>query len=205
MALDRNERAILGELARQVNSKLSKAIPAIRKELQRELRQRLFDSPEYNSLLFGQLHMELGVNDASARLEEIINVWIDSTKVELVPVKITGNGLSGGLKIVSLGRDDFQDVIELSSAYISLERGGRFPWLEYLMLEGDKTVYDYYYTLPTPSEIPYSRAGGIMRAKEGSRWKFNSEYKGRKDDNWITRILEGNFQDKLEKIIEGAL
>lgn len=200
MAISDNEKRLLVEVAKQLNEKLSKAIPLIRKQVQNIISTRIRASEEWSSIQFGKLHSELGVDNAAQRLDDILTIWIDGTKVELVKVQVINNRLDGGLRITGAGRTDFSDTLSHSSAHIQIDNG-TFDWLEMLLLAGDRVISDYYYTIPNKYEVPYSRTGkGIMRHKTGSQWSLSPEFKGKENDNFVTRSLQG-IENDIEQML----
>lgn len=198
-----NEKQVLKEVARQLNEKLSKAIPLIRKQVQNIISTRIRASEEWSSIQFGKLHTELGVDNAAQRLDDILTIWIEGTKVELVKVQVINNRLDGGLRITGAGRTDFSDTLTHSSAHIQIDNG-TFDWLEILLLAGDRVISDYYYKIPNKYESPYSRAGGYMKHKTGSHWSLSPEYKGKENSNGVTRSLQG-IENDIEQMLAKVL
>lgn len=203
MAISDNEKRLLQEFVKQLNDKLVRAIPQIRKEVANECDLRIRNSPEYDSLLYGSLKTELGVDSAPQRLNDILNIWLESIRVQLSPFKVVGTRIEGGLQITGMDTTDFQQSKHSSPANITLKDGSVWPWLEVLVL-GSQPIYGYYYTLPNRHEAEYSRAGGFQRKKIGASWQLSGEYSGVEKDNFVTRSLK-RIETRLAEIIQGAI
>lgn len=157
--------------------------------------------PEYTALLSGTLQYELGIVDPGSRLKEILATIESGAIVSTKPLKTTGSGFSGGVKL-QMVKSDFSDLLNLGSASFVSENGSQINWLEWLLIEGDSVIISDYDFILGPSK--YSRTGmGIMRSMSGGSWRVPPEYAGTANNNWITRAIEAasqSIQKEIEKI-----
>lgn len=140
----------------------------------------------------GQLRAELGIDDIS-RLDTILQVWLDSIKVDLISFRVAGNGLTGGLTIHGCGLKDATDLDSYLASRIRLKEG-EWPFMKVLLTAGSSVVVNDYGFFPANSyEAPYSRSGvGIMRSGINRRWSVPAWAAGTiSGDNFVTRALQG--------------
>lgn len=197
------EKGILTALLPEVSAFMNKASKYVQSNIFPIIKESILAQPEYDSLVNGQLRLELGIPDAAMRVEDLINVWINNTIVEYKPPQIMNNRIKSSFTIKMI-RANFSDVLSLNLA--SIERnaiGATIPWLEWLLLEGTATLVDNYEVFIGPHNR--SRTGyAIMKASDGQGWGVPPEYAGTINDNWITRALEGCKPD-IQKLLERAL
>ena len=83
------------------------------------------------------------------------------------------------------------------SSHVS-DNGHIIEWLRWLLLEGDKTIANYFFL---PGRRSKSRTGrGIMVQKEGRVWSIPPQFRGTATDNFATRALE-NLDKALDRIV----
>ena len=84
------------QVLREINLKLSKALPIAAKTievaLQKLVKDRLLSSPVVDSLAGGVLKAQFGLVDGGARISSIISRWAES--IEVVALRGTGQGFS---------------------------------------------------------------------------------------------------------------
>ena len=117
-------KIIFSRIDNAINSSLgtikSKTIDVLTLAIQNE--------PEYNSLKFGQLRMELGIEDTGV-VDNIINTIVQTFSVTKT-LRYNTRGLSDGVKITVLSGSDLNSTISSSDANINdTERGYSLPWL----------------------------------------------------------------------------
>lgn len=180
---------ILTALLEDVQNTFNKSIPKIKKEIQELVVDTIKNTPEYSSLVSGQLRLELGIPDASAKIQELLNIWISNIEVEMKPFKINNMGLSGGFSINCI-KSDFSDVLSSSAAQVEDNvRGYSLPWLNWLLLEGGKILVKDHIVVIGNSD--FSRTGeAIMRTSTAGSWRVPPEFAGTADNNWITRAID---------------
>jgi hypothetical protein len=143
---------------------------------------------------------EFGLPDADSRLGSIISLW---KKIDFVysPVVIRNGFLSGSFSL-NMIRSDFVDVINSEAAIYTTSKGSRLNWLEWLCLEGNKTIIKDYVIELGPN--PRSRTGmAVMRGEISGKWSVPSEFSGTINDNWITRSINSITPNIQQVIKEG--
>jgi len=197
------ERAILNALLPDTIEYMNKASVFIKNNLYPLLKSAILSQPEYESLVNGQLRLELGIPDASSRVQDLIDIWISNAVVEYKKPSIVNNKIKSSLSIKMI-KVDFSDVVNLRLAHIDRATiGATIPWLEWLLLEGTATLVDNYEVFIGPNNR--SRTGSaIMKASEGDSWSIPSEFAGTIGDNWITRAID-SMKDNVQELLKKAL
>ena len=158
------------------------------KRIQENFSRLLLDSDTIKSLSGGQLTWEFGFDDISVRISDILNQWINSMRIEHKPLKIIANGLVGGFTI-NMVKSDWSDVIDRESAiFTTPEHNYDLRWLEWLLIEGGKTII---------ADYDFVGRGGLGRLEHGlmvknarrKRWSVPSEFQGTTDNNFVTQVI----------------
>ena len=181
-------KRISKQIADSLNSAVMGAVPTISSRIKSLVRNAIVSSPEYISLLGGVLQGELGVPSSGERLSRILDIWLKSMKISRKPIRSVGSRISGGITVTMI-RDDYGDVLGTAEASYTTSKGRNIPWLEWLLIAGDKTlVADYIFTEDISTGI--SRTGlGLMRQKNTGRWHVPREFAGTATNNFVTRAL----------------
>lgn len=190
-------------LLSQLDNFLINLIPKLKSGLSVIITRSIVSSPEYNSLLSGELQYNFGINDSNNKLNELLNIWANNINIEYTAPKLSNNKIVSKL-LASMIRIDFADVLYTDYALvIDSMRGYSLPWLEWLLLEGNKSIIqDYEIVVGTNNR---SRTGmAIMRSSYGDSWKVPSQYAGTQNDNWITRAID-TIGDDVDKLLESLL
>lgn len=189
---------------KEIRKVLAKSYPRIQKGVLRELRDnlryRITNSPEYESIIGGSLRGELGLPDGFGRISRIIDQWVDSIRVRV----LVGTGKKLGSVTIGMINSDYSDVLGLPEAVLSYtNRRGKtisLEWLKWLLKEGESTIISEYDFSPSRK----GRTGlGVMIQKRGG-WKVPSQFSGVDKDNFVTRSFEGVSKD-IEIIIRQEL
>lgn len=193
-------KMILESLRDEVSNTINRALPKIQNNIRSIVKQAIENSPEYSSLLKGNLRLELGIPDAESRVNTIINTWISNISIENKPIKVTNNGLSGGFSLAMIA-SDFADVLALSASSITDESNGyTIPWLEWLLLAGGKVIIKDYIVVFGSNKA--SRTGyAIMKQSPGNSWRVPPEFAGTVSNNWITRAID-SLDDSITTTIQ---
>lgn len=194
---------LLSALLEEVRDSFNKSVPQIQRKIQEAVVGAIKGSPEYSSLVSGQLKLELGIPDAASKIEELLNIWTSNIEVEIKPFKVTNMGLSGGFSIHCI-KSDFSDVLSTDAAQVEDNiRSYSLPWLSWLLLEGGKILVKDHVVVVGSS--PFSRTGGaIMRTSMSSSWRVPPEFAGTERDNWITRAID-QLDDEITKIFQETI
>ena len=188
-------------IARRLYSALKSAAPAILVEIKDVVRQAIVASPEYRELFGGSLQAELGVPNAGSRIDRILDMWIESIEVQVQSPKSSIRGFTGGLSIVGI-RDGYGDVLGSSDATYVTEKGRTIPWLQWLLIEGDRAIIADYTFSSNIGSGQRSRTGlGVMKQDRSKRWRVPPQFSGTSTNNFVTRSLN-SVAVQIEKAIQ---
>lgn len=209
------------ELQENVHEIQRKVIKALKEELDRRLyrlsikcldviktiiKEGIENQPEYASLDDGKLAANFGFRDGKARIDSIIQYWLNHIVISTSKTKMQNNLIVAGIQIRGL-QIDYEDILKLQEASVITKIGQSLPWLEWLLKFGDKSIvldYDIMY-----GPIPRSRSGkAIMIHNKGDRWGVPPEFAGTPNNNFVTRAIasvQGQLDAALTDIIERGL
>ena len=191
---------VLKEISKKVKLKVPKIKTTITDSLRKVVREVLIATPEYQSILQGKLKAELGIPESDSRIMSVIDTWVNN-----IEVKVTAG--TNPLLLIDIGiiKEDYSDVLSLPEAqyiYKSSRSQGEIPWLQWLLLEGDKRIINRY---EFSNNTRGSRTGmGIMISKERGFWQVPPEFSGTSTDNFATRAFD-NIESVIDKIVEQAI
>ncbi len=184
------ERMMLQAIRDIFNKGLPKVAELVQKDLQQNISRVITETNEYESLILGPLNAHFGLEKGSelGRLDDIISVLAKSIRVIPIRVAVRGKKLTGGLRI-GMFQADFQDILNIPSAFVHTAKGEVLPWLEWLLLRGDQIIIvDYRIDF---ANHPQSRSGeAIMIKDQSSIWRVPPGVSGDKKANWITRAVK---------------
>lgn len=193
-------KEILITLLPDIIDYMNNVIKYIKINLPEVVRNAIVSTPEYQSLVGGQLQFELGIPDVNQKISGLLNIWMNNMVYEYQIPRIANNKIISNFS-VGMIRVDFDDVIYSEYATIRDVKGYSLPWLEWLLMEGNTILVPAHEVLFGPSS--YSRTGNaIMRKNKNRNWKVPAQYAGTLNDNWITRALdsaESDIQDVLNR------
>lgn len=195
--LKESEKQINAIIAAEVNKAfkqiVARARPIIIREIQTLFKRSVESSPEYQSLLFGKLMSEFGIEDSSRKLADIMKTWLDSINTEY--------NTKTGVLTINMCLSDFRDVLGLEAASIITDKGQELEWLRWLLLDGDKTIIRDFHIEYNPL---YSRTDSDIMVKGGA-WKVPAEFSGSLGDNFVTRALDTISDETISNIIQKQL
>lgn len=183
-------KAFLAEMNRRNNPLKIRArlMPLI----QQVIIEAIHNSSEYQSLTQpgGILRGELGIPDAARRITTFIDIWVKNIDFIVYPWRMAGRQIRGGFEFKAIDAT-FKDVLAHDDALLITEKDQLLPWLEWLLLEGDKILVTDHVYIQTSRARFYSRTNqGIMsKQSTGIGWKVPAQYSGVISDNWITRTI----------------
>lgn len=194
------QKAVTNEVKKAIRKSLPKIQKTMTKALRLLVRQRLVNTPEYQSIVGGTLRGELGLPDGQRRITTIIEQWIDNIGVN---VSTRAGAFLGSLSIHMID-SDYSDVLGLPEAELRYtNKAGQtkeLQWLKWLLLEGDRVIVSDFDFAPSRQ----GRTGlGIMVKRRGG-WKVPSQFAGTSRDNFVTRAFDG-IEDDIEIIIRQEL
>jgi len=194
---------IIKTLIPQVHKYMIKNEKEIKSGLPVIIAKAIESSPEYSSILGGQLKYELGIPNSPAVLSSLIDIWINSLYVKYDPPRFVAGQIKSSLNI-SMIKADFSDVLGSSYAYVyDLKRKYTLPWLSWLLLEGQAPIIQGHKVVMGPN--PASRTGMAIMSEDSSSWSVPSKFAGTVSDNWITRSIysySGEISNFLKRTIE---
>lgn len=201
------DRQFKSAVQKEINQALNKAKVEVVDYLKRAVRQALEDSPEYKSLINGDLSAQFGFvkGQEQSYVDPVIDYIINSIDVDIDKFKYEiGGGYSIKLIVV--------DIDELSfigkATYTSSPSGENIEWLNWLLTQGNKIIIQNFYIRFGQFTSKKSRSTrAIMVKKQGASWGINSSSKvpsglsGTVDNNWFTRAISGYMGDNGQGII----
>ena len=194
-------KSILDALIPEVDAYMKNKLQFIRTNLPAIIEDIITNSETYSSLVGGQLQYEFGIPDPQPKLDEILNIWTKNIDITYNrPVSSSAN-IKASFS-VSLIRSDFSDVLSSDAALVvdSL-RGYNLPWLEWLLLEGNKTIIKNQQVIVGSSK--FSRTGLALMRESNQSWKVPSQFAGSISNNWITRAIDDN-QNIINNFLQKA-
>lgn len=192
---------ILQALLYDITKYMENGIALVKNQLPLIIRQSIVNSPEYSSLLNGELRYEFGIPDPGVKLAGLLDIWCDNIKYSYMKPIIVSNKIKAIFSANTI-RIDYADVLYTDYALvIDSTRGYNLPWLEWLLLEGNKTIIDKYEVIIGPNQ--YSRTGNALMKPSNRSWKVPSSYAGTASDNWITRAID-SVTDDIENLLNKA-
>jgi hypothetical protein len=179
---------------------MTNGINTLKRELPEIVRASIVNTPEYESIMNGKLKYEFGIPDPSSKLAGLLDIWSNNIQVQYMKPSIIGSKIKGFFS-ANMIRIDFADVLYTDYALvIDNLRGYNLPWLEWLLLEGNRIIVSKHIVSMRPSV--YSRTGNAVMIESKKSWRVPSEFSGTIGDNWITRSLdsaEGAIEDLLQR------
>lgn len=193
-------KEILNALLPEVTNFMNNGVNLIKKELPTLLQNAIVNTPEYSSILNGKLKYEFGIPDSNVKLNNLVDLWIENIKYPYMKPTIIGNKIKSSFEVNAV-RVDFAEVLYSNDALvIDNIRGYNLPWLEWLLLEGNRTIISKQEVVIGPNK--FSRTGNALMRDSNKSWKVPSEFSGTVTNNWITRAIdgvEGNIQSLLDR------
>lgn len=179
--------AIMDGIREVLDNAIRKSVPRITNDMKAMMVDALMSEPEYSSLISGKLRADFGIRDTSV-VNQIVNRLAETITVTTKPINIKSNGLTGGLTVQMIPSTDFGGIIFQDIAQTKDDKGYSLPWLEWLLLQSNKTIVKNYEVQYGSS--PYSRSGMALMIKSNSDWRVPPEFAGSTNNNWTTRAIE---------------
>lgn len=181
-----------------LNTAFNRSIKNLKVKIPQQVKNAIISEPEYQSLISGKLQYEFGIPDATTKVNKILDIWSNNINVNIIPVTISGNRLRGGFAI-NMIQSDYGDVLGDDSAnVVDSKSGAVLPWLEWLLLYGNKIIINNYQVQVGPNKN--SRTGLAIMVSSKESWRVPPEFAGSTDNNWITRALS-----KLDSTISNII
>jgi hypothetical protein len=192
---------ILEALLPQTEKYMSNGIKKLKLDIPLIIEKAIRNSPEYQSILFGDLRYELGIPDSSQKLQGLINIWLNNIEFNYNKPIISNNKIKSSFSI-NMIRSDFSDVLSSDFAIVQdNERNYNLNWLRWLLLDGNKIIVPNQEVVFGQNKA--SRTGFAVMRKSNKSWKVPSFYSGTQDENWITRAIDTVSSD-IYSVVTGA-
>jgi len=189
--LNAMNQKILRAFASDIKIDFDKGIRTIQNTLPGLVRKIILSSPEYYSLVGGELKFELGIPDAPEKINAMIFAWTSDIKYKISPPSVVRDRIVGGFS-AELIKADFSDILGADYTQVyDRYRGYSLPWFQWLVLEGRTQVVPDHQVSYVKTQR--SRTGRAIMVP-GAGWGLTN-YAGTKENNWITRaIAAGNVE-----------
>lgn len=195
------QQNILKAMLPEVSSLMNKGITKLKSNLPNIIRQAIINTPEYESLSRGKLKYEFGIANVDSKLASLISVWSTNIQYTYKAPNIIAGRIRSSFS-ASMIRADFSDVLYADfAAVVDTLRGYTLPWLEWLLLEGNKTIVRNYEVILGPNRS--SRTGYALMKPSNRSWKVPSEFSGTINNNWITRAIDA-AESNIQKLLNEA-
>jgi hypothetical protein len=185
------QEMVNAEAIRVLNSRVPRVVSDIEAGIAHGLKHVLVNNDEYESLTTGgdlAQHFGLEKSQAITKLDNIIDTIIGSIQVKFKRFQNRTGTIQGGITVSAI-KDDFIDIISIPAGQVVTDKGQSLPWLEWLLIEGDRIIITDFEIQMGPS--PYSRAGdAIMIPKKAGVWRVPPQFSGTQTNNWITRAVD---------------
>jgi hypothetical protein len=201
------DRRFKSAVEKEINQALVKAKPEVLEYLKRAVKQTLESSPEYYSLIEGDLAFQFGFVKGAEKsyVDPVIDYIINSINTDVVKFKYdVGGGYSINLVVLSV--DELSAVGK--ATYISKPSNEPIEWLNWLLTQGNKIIIDGYRIVIGKIPPDKSRSTkAIMVKKAGASWGLNTASKvpsglaGTMNNNWVTRAIDLYMGDNSQGII----
>jgi len=190
---------ILDSIREHLNQAFQKARSILAKKIPLEVYKVIVSEPEYQSLISGKLRYEFGIPESAQKVNQIVDLWTRNVVVDVTPITLGAGGLRGGFSI-NMIKDNYEDVLTSDDAIVVDQLSQAvLPWLEWLLLYGDKIIVRNYTVQVGPS--PYSRTGLAIMKPSKESWRVPPEFAGTTTNNWVTRALE-KLDDTIPNMIQ---
>lgn len=195
--------AMLKALLPQVINFMNKVVDTIKTELPTIVRNAITNSPEYNSILGGNLKYQFGIADSSSKLNGLINIWTNNINIEYIKPSISSGQIKSKLSAQMI-KADYSDVLGTEySNMTDTQRGYSLPWLQWLLLEGNQVIIPESVIVLGPNSN--SRTGyAVMRPSKTGFWRVPPEFAGTSQDNWLTRAIN-DATPQINNLLNKAL
>ena len=172
--------AILTAMIDPITKQIKNGAKELKRKIPLIIETAIKSQPEYNSLISGQLKDEFGLAGAAQKIDSLINIW-QKIEIDIQQPRIKGKQITGGITINAI-RSDYSDVLNLPAALQTTKKGQNLPWLDWLLIQGDKVIIKEYDLV-----VGKGRAGNtIMRRNVAGKWSVPSSFAGTPNNNWIT-------------------
>lgn len=180
------EAKIHQALVDKINQKLklgqNKAIQKARSYVKRWV----LSQPEMQSIAMGgSLAGEFGIptGQGGPIAESVATAVSLATTFEFTPF----NNKFKGSAILNFQPLTFANLLSLPTGYVNTLKSGRLHWMDWILIEGNKTIVVGYEYVPEGGE----GRSGLGKMSKGTMWRVPPQFAGTRQDNFITRAFLG--------------
>jgi len=195
------QTSILRSLLPEVKKYLDGAINKLKISLPLLLEQSILTTPEYMSLSSGKLRLEFGIPDPVAKINGLINIWLNNIEYIYQTPSIQGQTIRANFS-AGLVKTDYSDVLGSNFAQVIDQSGYSLPWLQWLLLDGNKIIVPSHQVVIGPNRA--SRTGFAIMRQSSVGWQVPTEFAGTANDNWITRAID-SAAPEIEQLLDRVL
>lgn len=160
--------------------------------------QKFLDSETYDSLIYGELRAEFGLDD-----EEVSNIYTMLNDIIHVYFNIYNTKVNN-LVTLEVGLVDKEDIDFNTHGVFYTKKGEPIHWLYWLLTQDENEVVPDY-ALYLKQGAGRSEMAIMILPKDGSGgYRVEGYFAGTEKDNWITRTLRAN-KEEIVKIISQTL
>lgn len=201
------ERNILKAIAEEFNIRMVNKLPNIKNRIANLSIQIIQSTPTYASLVGGDLagHFGLPIAHKVTMVNNILDTIKNNIDITYKNVRVSGIRFLNGLSIGVLLKN-FTDILNMSEAIVTTEKGVNLLWLEWLLTAGDRIIISEH-------SINFSAGMGrsgmaIMVNNSAGIWRVPPQHAGTINNNWLTRAFKDNqnfYLTEISKILENEL
>lgn len=188
------------ELQKLVSSSISYAINKTRSLFIQEIKKSLIEDSFYLSLTDydNVLFFQIGLPNVGSVADTIVDYVSKAFSLRKLPAKKND---FGGFSIVVL-KEGIQPLISLPFAGYTSKRGD-VDWLQWLLTAGTSEVVANYRIMYGDFRSSRTKEAIMVPSKSGG-FRFDAEFAGTEDNNWITRSLS-RLESRLKAIFENII
>lgn len=193
------EKKINKSVVSKINSGLLKAQKELTYGLREIIREKIYQSPEYVSLLTATLRGEFGLSKPKYMVNTVVDVFLQSFRTQLKLASVEDRTFYANLSIEI--KVNFEKLVEIPEAFQEATNqdtvafGGEvslLPWLRWLLLEGTSSlVFDH----SVVRDQGKGRSGlkFLMSYTPGSNFSISHKnFTGTESSNFLTRAISEN-------------
>jgi hypothetical protein len=178
-------------ISEYINNKITQQLSFMTKEIIGVIPSWVSVQPEILSLL-SQDEMSLAgqfgiAGDTDGIVNSIVSSIANSISIKFVKFN---NNLKGGLEFY-IQPDNFSNLLGLPQGHV-IYSGGDLHWLDWLLIRGDQIIISNYQYNPSTG-LGRSGLGNMIG---GNSFRVPPAFAGTKNNNFVTRALNGPDQEK---------
>jgi hypothetical protein len=187
------EKNINSAIAEYINTKLNNNSKNIVSEISSHVPTWLRNQPEIVALLAKDNTSLAGYFGIAGSASDVVNAIVNSVTGSLIFKFVSyNNSLTRGGFEVYIQPENFANLLGLPQGH-TIYQGGDLHWLDWLLIRGDAIIVSNYQYNPSTG-LGRSGLGNMIK---GGAFRVPPQFAGTKTDNFVTRALSGNDQDKI--------